>query len=137
MLEVHVLDQIARAEELLRLRKEKAEIQHNMCPTCGELLTVGSWPFCRSKTNPGGHEAPARHDAVPHISDATVLWENPRTGDVRWPGRNDRPVPHYYAREGFVRKEYRTTHDLKRIEKQHHVVSEALNYNRGGTADKE
>lgn len=25
------------------------------CESCGECMTLGSWPFCGSATNPDGH----------------------------------------------------------------------------------
>jgi hypothetical protein len=25
------------------------------CPECAQMLIVGSWPFCKSPSNPGGH----------------------------------------------------------------------------------
>jgi len=108
-----------------------------ICRTCGEPLAIGSWPFCASKTNPGGHGVPTRQNAQMSDADAIVLWEHPTKG-VRWPGRNDAPVPHYYASEGFVRKEYkRGIADVRALEKQHGVVSEVGNYDRSGHADSE
>ena len=107
------------------------------CPQSGEFLRIGSWPFCASKTNPGGHDRPTRHNAQMSDADAIVLYEHPTKG-VRWPGRNDRPMPAHYAREGFQRVEYkRGMADVHALEKKHGVMSEVGNFNRGGTADKE
>ena len=107
------------------------------CPHCGEEYGIGDWPFCRSRVNPGGHGHVKRHDSQFSDADAIVLYEHPTKG-VRWPGRGDQPMPKVYAREGFQRVVYKGgIQDVRRIERQHRVVSEVGNYNRGGTADKE
>ena len=107
------------------------------CPSCQEPLSIGAWPFCRSRTNPAGHATVTVHDAEINDREAIVLWEHPEKG-VRWPGRNDQQMPKAYAREGFERKVSKGgIADVRRIEKRHHVASEIGNYNRGGTADRE
>ncbi|HKT90148.1 MAG TPA: hypothetical protein VJQ59_17005 [Candidatus Sulfotelmatobacter sp.] len=108
------------------------------CGKCGQEIFIGSWPFCRSRTNPAGHDATFRHDAQINDKEAIVLYEHPTKG-IRWPGRNDQQMPKAYAREGFQRVEYKNgLADVRRIEKRHNVVSEVGNYDRGsGSADRE
>lgn len=111
--------------------------QQFLCKDCGELLLIGCWPFCASKVNPEGHSTTRTHDALAHASEAVVLYEHPTKG-VRWPGRNDVPMPARYVKDGFERKEYRSLADIRSIEKKHKVVSEIANFDRGsGNADRE
>lgn len=100
-----------------------------MCPNCNQAIHIGDWPFCP-------HGPVVTHDAQVSPADAVVLYEHPTKG-VRWPGRNDVPVPKHYAREGFERREYRSLSDIRRLERQHNVVSEVGNYDRSGHADRD
>jgi len=59
------------------------------------------------------------------------VWENPSTGEVRYPGRNDQPIPDRYAREGFTRRELTSLRDIQRFEKEHNVKSEVAWFDRG------
>jgi hypothetical protein len=93
------------------------------CPHCNEMMEVGDWPFCP-------HGSLVRQPAACHPSETCVLWQR-GPDDIRWPGRNNRDMPAVYKNAGFERVEYRTLADLKRIEKKHHVTSEALNYDKG------
>lgn len=101
------------------------------CSICGDELEVGSWPFCWSRTNPGGHGTIHRQPAAVHASEAVVLFEHPVTGKTAFPGRNDAPMPKRYVDAGYQRKTYQSLADVRRIEKREKVVSEVGNYNRG------
>lgn len=100
------------------------------CGNCEHEMVIGDWPFCP-------HGQAFTHDAQISDREAIVLYEHPTKG-VRWPGRNDAPIPAHFACEGFVRKEYKGgIADVRRIEKQHGVTSEIGNYDRSGHADRE
>jgi hypothetical protein len=60
-----------------------------------------------------------------------VVWLHPKTGEVRYPGRNDTPMPKYYQRAGYQRHEFVSLHDLMRFERERGVVNEAVHYDRG------
>ena len=83
---------------------------------------------------PGLPQLPGRTAAV-HVRERSVVYENPLTGQVRYPGRADVPMPARYAAQGYVRREFETVHALSQFEKRHNVASEALHCNRGNTLD--
>lgn len=72
-----------------------------------------------------------------HPSETIVVWENPQTGETRYPARNDVPVPSRYVSQGFVRREIRNLHDVQKLEKEKHVVSEIANFDRGSGREME
>lgn len=59
------------------------------------------------------------------------MFENPQTGKVSYPGRNDIPLPSRLAKEGFVRKEMRSLRQVENFEKSHGVRHEASHYDAG------
>ena len=99
------------------------------CPNCGDVLEIGSWPYC----GPGGHASIYRQQATTvHPNERTVVYENPATGQVRYPGRADRAIPERYAKQGFVRKEFETRRSLEQFEKKHNVVNERMWFDSNG-----
>jgi|SRR5690349_7568626 len=98
------------------------------CPSCGRDYPIGDWPFC-----PHGkvHKMPA---AV-HAKERAVVWRHPGTGKVRYPGRNDTPMPERYAAQGYERVEFDSAFSLARFEKQNNVANEALHCNSGNALD--
>lgn len=90
------------------------------CPTCGQPLEIGAWPFC----TPEGHPSFRQYTTAFNDKDACVVWEHPQTGEVRYPGKNDAPMPERYAKQGFQRKEMRTLHEISKFEKSHKVWNE-------------
>jgi len=100
------------------------------CPKCGTVMEFGMWPFCDS---PGGHGAPRGfvHNASVHESERAVVWRNPQTGEVRYPGRNDAPIPERYQSQGFQRHELGSLAAIHQFEKQQNVRSEIAWYDRG------
>lgn len=90
-------------------------------------------PHCLSYA-PGFAQIHGRPAAV-HVKERAVVYENPLTGQVRYPGRADVPMPARYAEQGYVRREFETAHALGRFEKAKGVANEALNCNSGNTLD--
>ncbi len=103
---------------------------HTPCPECGFYLNIGDWPWC-----PHEEIHPSHHTV--HSSERAVVFENPATGEVRYPGRNDAPIPERYKKEGFVRKEFPTLASLERFERSHGVRNDKAHYNEGNSADQE
>ncbi len=60
-----------------------------------------------------------------------LVYENPKTGQVSYPGRNDREMPAKYAAAGFQEKRMRHLHEVNRFEKERGVINHAMNYNKG------
>lgn len=67
---------------------------------------------------------------LPNADGDTVVYVNPRTGDVRYPGRNDEPMPWYSRRDGYVEQRFRTLRDLRSFCKRRGLVNQATDYNR-------
>ena len=63
-----------------------------------------------------------------HPKDAVVVFEDPKTGEVVYPGRNDVPMPERYASRGFERKEMRNLRDVEKFERKHKVVNAAMHF---------
>lgn len=98
-----------------------------MCPDCGKHYDIGDWPFpCAGL----GHQ-PGSYwigDAQIHTSEKVVVYENKYTGDVKIPGRGDRPVHPKLAAEGYVRQTLDTMADIRRVEKKTKTIHEAGSY---------
>lgn len=103
---------------------------HTPCPDCGLYLEVGDWPWCP-------HESTRKSPHTAHASERVVVFENPQTGEIRYPGRNDVPVPDRYAKQGFVRKELPTLRAVESFERAHGVRNDLMHYNAGNSADQE
>lgn len=67
--------------------------------------------------------------AAAHPSERTVIYRNPVTGQISYPGRNDTATPDRYR--SWERVEFEHARDLEKFEKQHNVVNEKLWYNSG------
>lgn len=99
-----------------------------MCPDCGHSYYIGMWPFpCGGR----GHELGSfwSGDSAIHTSEKTVIYENPRTGDIKIPGRGDRPLHPKLAAEGYQRRTLDTITQVRELERKKNVISERLNYN--------
>lgn len=97
-----------------------------ICPSCGRDPEIGEWPFdCRGR----GHTM-HKQDAQIHTSEKVVFFENPRTGEVRIPGRGDRPMNPKLAACGFERRTADTVGAVRRLEKRTGKISEVLNYDK-------
>lgn len=106
------------------------------CPDCGQSYRQGQWPWCNGS---GDHGRPyGRQGGSAHPSERSVVYRNPRTGQVAYPPRNDQPMPQVYAQAGYERHEMPSLRDIERLEKQDNVRSEVAWFDRGsGHADYE
>lgn len=67
-----------------------------------------------------------------------MVYRNPRTGEIRYPARNDQPVPQVYARQGYERQELTTHADVRRFEKETGRIHERSHYDPGsGRAERD
>jgi len=99
-----------------------------MCPDCGKHFDIGDWPFACAGL---GHELGSfwLGDSQIHSSEKVVVLENKFTGDVKIPGRGDRPVHPKLAAEGYVRKVIDTHAGVREVERKTKTMHEAGNYN--------
>lgn len=99
-----------------------------ICPDCGVERRIGDWPWCK-------HGKPGRYwtsSAAVHTSERSVVFEHPGTGDVKYPGRNDAPMPQRYRDAGYVKRELTSLAESDRFCKQHDVVNEVVEFGRHG-----
>ncbi len=66
-----------------------------------------------------------------HPSENRVVWMHPGTGEVRYPGRTDTPMPRRYANQGYERHEIRNLRKMEQFEKAKGVRNEATWFDRG------
>ena len=71
------------------------------------------------------------HRASVDLKERAVVWENPQTGEVRYPPKNDVPIPERYSKVGFQRRELNSLKEIQRFEKEKGVKSEIAWYDKG------
>lgn len=81
----------------------------SICPICGEPLEVGSWPFCKSRSNPTGHSSTLELNA--QRFDPVVVFRKP-DGSFSFPGDTRQSTP-----RGCERIELRTIHEVRKFER--------------------
>lgn len=98
-----------------------------MCPDCGIEPVIGQWPM---RCYGAGHELGSfwRGDAQIHVSQKVVVLENARTGDIKIPGRGDRPVHPKLVAEGYKRRILDTPAEIREVERKTKTMHEAGNY---------
>lgn len=65
----------------------------NNCPSCGDEMQIGDWPFCGG---PGSHESIYRQDS--QRFDPIVLHRDPLSGEYSVPMHSSDPTPHGYEK---------------------------------------
>ena len=96
------------------------------CPDCQQSIEIGDWPFpCKGR----GHTVNFR-DAGIHVSEKVVVLENKHTGEIRIPGRGDRPVHPKYAAQGYERRVVDTISGLREVERKTGTRADVLNYDK-------
>lgn len=104
------------------------------CPDCGQMRGIGSWPFCPDHGVPHG----GLKIAAIHTSERTVIYRNPRTGEVRYPPTNNQAMPEVYSRQGYERVELDSAAKISRFERETGRVHERSWYDPGSaTAERE
>ena len=115
-----------------------------MCSTCGEAVNDFflplPWPDEIKHFEDGGvfkiqWSLRSSHHPTWHPSSAITVYENPQTGDVVYPGRNDVPMPMRYIEQGYDKREMRSLREVTRFEKAHGVVNESVNWDKNGRVD--
>ncbi len=103
-----------------------------ICSDCGINIGIGMWPLpCAGM----GHELGSfwQGDSNIHTSEKVTVFQHPVTGEIRIPGRTDRPMPAGYAAEGYERKTLDTMTQVRELEKKKNLIHERLNYNQNST----
>lgn len=111
------------------------------CSKCGQIIEnyyASPWPSSIRHDDGGELEILWRSSspspAAAHPLDRTVVYKDPITGQVAYPGRNDQ-LDNRYARQGWERVEFEHAREVEKFERQHNVVNEGLWYNAGNGAD--
>lgn len=100
-----------------------------LCDDCGKELHVGDYPFCKGDGDHGQHFR--QHSTAFDGAETTVVWRNPQTGEVAYPGQNNIAMPDRYARRGFERTELRSLRQVEQFEKAHGVRNERAWFDKG------
>jgi hypothetical protein len=111
---------------------------HDMqCDHCGQIETdmplrvEGTLHSCMKGRMEILWRSSAQRDAAVHPRERAAVWVHPTTGEVRYPPRNNVPIPARYRQQGFERREISSLRELERFSETHHVRSEAAWYDRG------
>ena len=96
----------------------------SLCEECGNMIYVGSWPFCP-------HEPTKTRPITIHPKERAVVYQHPVTGEVAYPGRNDVSMPKTYRDAGYVRRELPTLRDVHKFEAESGKLSEAAWFDPG------
>jgi hypothetical protein len=101
------------------------------CPDCGVYIGIGMWPYACAGL---GHELGSfwSGDTQIHSSEKVVVYE--RDGQIRIPGRADRPMHPKYKAEGWERRELNTMADIRRVEKLTGTIHERSQYDKNSAA---
>jgi len=59
---------------------------------------------------------------------SVLVFENPGTGQVSYPGRNDRPMPKKYADAGFRPKRMKHLHEVDALTRRTGAVNQAMHF---------
>jgi len=114
------------------------DVQCSKCGTIIENYYASPWPSSIRHCEGGELEILWRSSlsspAAAHPLNRTIVYRDPITGEIAYPGRND-IKDNRYARRGWERVEFETAHDLEKFERDHGVLNEALWYNSGNGAD--
>lgn len=102
------------------------------CSACGTDLQIGQWPFCRGNSADHGSPHGNLSPLGVHESEAIMVWQNPATGEVRYPDRNDRPMPERYRQQGFERRTLKTLREADSFCGSHRLVNHKLHYDGSG-----
>lgn len=102
------------------------------CPDCGKYIDIGDWPFACAGLGhaPGSFWA---GDAQLHCSEKVVIHEGPR-GEIRIPGRGDRPLHPKLAAAGYIRRELNSIAEIRQVEKRTGLIHERSSYDLNSAA---
>jgi predicted RNA-binding Zn-ribbon protein involved in translation (DUF1610 family) len=79
---------------------------------CGESMRSYTWV--------------TKRNAQLHPKDRPVVFENPQTGEVKYPPRQDSPMLPSYIEQGFKRREFTSYQEHKKWCDSHGVVNHGL-----------
>ncbi len=101
-----------------------------ICSDCGINIGIGMWPLpCAGM----GHELGSfwQGDSNIHTSEKVTVFE--RNGQVRIPGRGDRPMHPKLEAEGWQRRTLDSISDIRQVEKQTGLIHEQSQYDKNST----
>lgn len=107
-------------------------MKSRICPSCGATVQMGEWYLC-----PHGWPHGSLSPRPVHRSETAVVYRNPRTGAIRYPGRNDAPMPERYRQQGYQMEALDTLPKLDQFCKERGLVNEKANFDSNGRADAE
>lgn len=101
-----------------------------------ELPKLPKCPKCKAKMEVRWDLDPKRNfQHSVHPSERAVVYMDPKTGHVAYPGRNDRPMDARYKDAGYKRVEFESLRDLDKFCKQRNLVNDKANFDSNGKSD--
>lgn len=89
---------------------------------CHAHKEMESFPACDNGYAPGLRTS--KNAQLPP-GERPVIWENPLTGEVRYPPRKESPMLQAYKDRGFQRKEFTSYNEHQQWCKSHDVINHA------------
>jgi len=104
-----------------------------ICVSCQTTVThfCSPWPERVVHLEDGGEfeilwTTNARWLPAAHPRERIVLWRDPKSGKVAYPGRNDVPMPVRYRRQGYERIELPNLRSVERFERESHAAGHGV-----------
>ena|SRR2546426_12208469 len=104
-----------------------------ICSSCSVTLRhfLSPWPDRVVHLEDGGQfeilwSDPSHRYFAVHPAERVVLWRNPRTGRVAYPGRNNTPMPERYRKLGYERVELPNLRSVERFENESHAAGHGV-----------
>lgn len=111
----------ARVNPLVKKIKVGCECGTSEILFCDSYDVVTDWVCNNCKWERAGRTR--SYNAVVGEKERPIVWQHPETGEVRYPGRNDRDMPKYYKDQGYKKVEFDSYHTHQKFCKDNNVVN--------------
>jgi len=68
--------------------------------------------------------------------ETAIVWRHPKTGEIRYPGRNDTPIPEAYRQQGYERFELNSLRKMDKFERETGTVNEKAHFTDGSSTTR-
>ena len=116
------------------------------CEKCNEQtydipVTIDALPKCATCQGPMeiwyGMGLRRAAEASVHSTERTVVFRNPKTGSIAYPGRTDVSMPERYRKGGYEKVEMHSLRELDKFCKDNNLMNHKANFNDGSGAANE
>ena|SRR3990167_3286723 len=127
-LSIHDLRCAACAHDMLDAAVDTNKIHEMKCENCGSCNLHIRWDI--------GNRAPTQKPGVAITTDRAIVYRNPRTGKVAYPGRDTPFTRSKYEGWGYERQEFTTLRELDKFCAENKLVNEKANFNSGNGVNR-